>query len=168
MAGWQALAVAAGRRAALEWGDVAVAAGAASVVAAVASPAVVPRGAAACLPLVVAESRDAGFAPGLRVGLIAVLAGAVTALAAGEPLAAGAVAALGPLSWWLARSGSEARHLLRLADAQVREGARVRTEMVTTVSHELRTPLTVIKGAMATLSRGWDVLSEPQRPHPLD
>src|SRR5260370_9176603 len=75
MAGWQALAVAAGRRAALEWGDVAVAAGAASVVAAVASPALVPLGAAACLPLVVAESRDAGFAPGLRVGLIAVLAG---------------------------------------------------------------------------------------------
>ena len=163
IAGWQALAVAAWRRAALEWGDVAVAAGAASVVAAVASPALIPLGAAACLPLVVAESRDAGFAPGLRVGLIAVLAGAVTALAAGEPLAAGAVAALGPLSWWLARSGGEARHLLLLADAQVREGARVRTEMVTTVSHELRTPLTVIKGAMATLSRRWDVLSEPER-----
>jgi two-component system sensor histidine kinase KdpD len=35
--------------------------------------------------------------------------------------------------------------------------------MVTTVSHELRTPLTVIKGAMATLSRRWDVLSEPER-----
>src|SRR5258708_30474872 len=42
IAGWRALAVAAWRRAALEWGDVAVAAGAASVVAAVASPTLVP------------------------------------------------------------------------------------------------------------------------------
>jgi signal transduction histidine kinase len=35
--------------------------------------------------------------------------------------------------------------------------------MVTTVSHELRTPLTVIQGAVATLSRRWDLLSEAER-----
>jgi signal transduction histidine kinase len=43
------------------------------------------------------------------------------------------------------------------------ELARMRKEMVTTVSHELRTPLTIIQGAMATLSRRWDVLTEPER-----
>jgi signal transduction histidine kinase len=115
------------------------------------------------LPLVVVDGRDGGFVPGLRVGLLAVLAGAVTALAAGEPLAAGSVAAIGPIVWWLARAGGEAGDLALLAQAQASEGTRIRTEMVTTVSHELRTPLTVIKGAMATLSRRWDVLSEPER-----
>jgi signal transduction histidine kinase len=65
--------------------------------------------------------------------------------------------------WWLARFGAEAGELARLAEEQAGEVARIRTEMVTTVSHELRTPLTVIKGAMATLSRRWDVLTEPER-----
>ena len=163
LAGWQALARAPWRRAALLWADVAVAAGGASVVAAVAAPALIPLGAAACLPLVVADGRDAGLPTALRVGVLAVAAGTVTALAAGEPLAAGAVAAVGPLVWWLARTGAEAGELARTGRAQATEAARIRSEMVTTVSHELRTPLTVIKGAMATLSRRWDVLSEPER-----
>jgi signal transduction histidine kinase len=168
LAGWQSLTLAGWRGAALLWADAGVAAGAAGVVAAVADPRLIPLGVAATLPLVLTDGREAGLAAGLRTGGLAVGAGTVTALVSNQPLAAGAVAAFAPLAAWLARAGSQGaineRHQAELAE----DARRVRTEMVTTVSHELRTPLTVIKGAMATLSRRWDVLSEPERLDLLD
>ena len=64
---------------------------------------------------------------------------------------------------WLAWIGASGAALETATELSASELDRVRREMVTTVSHELRTPLTVIQGVLATLSRRWDVLSEPER-----
>ena len=47
--------------------------------------------------------------------------------------------------------------------ARLAELDRMKSEFVSVVSHELRTPLTTIKGAAATLSRGWDSIDDRVR-----
>lgn len=77
-----------------------------------------------------------------------------------DVVAACTLVALGGFAAW---AGAMAADEVGLADVERTELRRLRAEMVTTISHELRTPLTVIQGATATLSRRWDVLTEPER-----
>jgi len=143
--------------------DVVAAGLSAAVVAGVAVPTVAPLGVVAAVPLVLVSAFAEGRAAGLRIGVIAVGSGALASLAAGHPLAAGVIAADLPVVAWVTWVGLQGGALVVAASQQRTDLARARSEMVTTVSHELRTPLTVIQGAMATLSRRWDVLTEPER-----
>ncbi|GAC1315750.1 MAG: hypothetical protein NVSMB12_11860 [Acidimicrobiales bacterium] len=108
----------------------------------------------------VGDPRLAGAGP-VAAGVAGLVAGVLTG-AAGlvDTAAVGAAAAVGG---WAAWAGWAAADEISIAARERLELRRIRTEMVTTVSHELRTPLTVIQGATATLSRRWDVLSEPER-----
>ena len=103
----------------------------------------------------------AGFGAPLGAGAAGLIAAALLGIVhTGDVLAVGVAVALGALAAWAGRVMAAE---VAMADIERAELRRVRTEMVTTVSHELRTPLTVIQGATATLSRRWDVLSEPER-----
>jgi signal transduction histidine kinase len=121
-------------------------------------------GVLAALPVVAVQGAARGWRADTAVGVVAGAAGIVGAAAfahVGRSAAISGVAVVvgGILAWVGAEATTAA------ARTRTREGdlERARAEMVTTVSHELRTPLTVIQGAVATLSRRWDVLSEAER-----
>ena len=148
--------------------DVVLAAAAAGLVARAASPAFVILGVAASLPLVAVVAFEHDRPAGIVAGLAACGAGAVGAWAAGHYGGIAASLAVAPVAVWLAWMGASGAALETEAELSAAEVERVRREMVTTVSHELRTPLTVIQGVLATLSRRWDVLSEPERMDLID
>jgi two-component system sensor histidine kinase KdpD len=102
-----------------------------------------------------------GMAP-VGAAAAAALIGAAIAgrVHAGSVVATACVTVVGAWAVWAGRLIADAQGA---ADLERTELIRLRTEMVTTVSHELRTPLTVIQGATATLTRRWDVLTEPER-----
>jgi len=102
-----------------------------------------------------------GAAAAAGAGACGVVAAALCRTLVGADVIAAAVAiTLAGFSAW---AGSAVADEVGVADLERAELRRLRAEMVTTVSHELRTPLAVIQGATATLSRRWDVLTEPER-----
>jgi signal transduction histidine kinase len=120
---------------------------------------------AVAIPVAWLGAAEGATRDGAAPPLLAAAAGFISAALAdratvGPTLAA--VTVLGVAAWavWAGRLiGAE----VSAGNVERAELRRLRTEMVTTVSHELRTPLTVIQGVTATLSRRWDVLTEPQR-----
>lgn len=102
-----------------------------------------------------------GAAAAAAAGACGLVAAALCRTITGtDAVGAGVAVALAGFAAW---AGSCIADEVGVADLERAELRRLRAEMVTTVSHELRTPLAVIQGATATLSRRWDVLTEPER-----
>ena len=124
---------------------------------------IVALGVGASVPLAAVAAFDLGRDAGARIAAAAIVAGAVSSGVTGHWWGVVAAVGVAPVAAWAVWGGMRSAALAReLDETEAREQA-ARQEMITTVSHELRTPLTIIQGATSTLSKRWEMLSEPER-----